>query len=403
MSRKKKILFTIVLVIIFLIFLELATELSLYHFNALGNYEKEYGMEVYKLMPQRDQYFKDAVECAKQRTANHTTSYSRYVLFTELDDCETATVTYTNHVRKTWNPDAGAASSGKKVVTVGMFGGSTMEGLGAVDDETIPSNFSKLANTSGDGRIYEATNYGESSYTFTQSVLKLLLLLRDGKRFDYVVFYNGTNDIDNSYEAGDAGALYNEVGIKTALQGTMWQKIDDFIKWRVLNGCALCKTAVIISRNTPFLRDKLTPILVRMRDFIYFKKGESKSEADMAPFAGQIAEYYKKSHDMLDALSNAYGFKYLEFWQPSLMYGNDATPGEKLIYNIDPRLTDPKLVALYRETLDDVNSYHLKNFEDLSGALKGRPHAYYMDAVHISGEANGVIAKKIYDAFLGAP
>ncbi len=395
MSRKKKIFFTVILVIVFLVLLEYAAE---FLFSKFGDYEKKTTMEAYKLMPQEQEFFRDMEECARQTAAKHSTSYSRYLLFDTPEDCSTPTYNYSNRIRKTWNPDV-AITSSTKVVTIGFFGGSTMQGLGAVDDETIPSHFSKLANAAKDGNVYEVTNYGASSYTFTQSLMKLILLLRDGKHFDYVIFYDGTNDIDNAYEAGEVGALEYEPSIRIKLEGTTWQKITDFVKNRVINGCMLCKAALIISRNTPFLRDELSPFLVRLRNLVLFKNGDTKSSADLTPFGQQIADYYKKTHEMLDALSKVYGFKYFDFWQPSLMFSNDPTTGEKSIYNLDPRLTDQKLVALYRETLDDVDSYHLNNFEDLSGEFAGRPHAYYVDAVHVSGEANGVTAAKIYDVF----
>lgn len=69
-----------------------------------------------------------------------------------------------------------------------FFGGSTMWGTGAVDDETIPSWYAKQS-----GR--PVFNLGESAWVSRQSLNQLLNLLGDGFRPERVVFYDGVNDV----------------------------------------------------------------------------------------------------------------------------------------------------------------------------------------------------------------
>src|SRR5262249_26329910 len=241
--------------------------------------------------------------------------YARYVLQDINEDCTTLTVNYEQRIRKTWNP--GEASAGLPVSEIALFGGSTMEGLGAPDDETIPSHVSKLLNAAGSGRVFHVTNYGVSGYTFTQSVYKLIGLLQQGRRFDGVIFYGGANDVDYAYDANEAGALEKERAVRISLEGSLWDRSTQYVKDQV-NACVLCLAGVILARNTPFVKDHLTPSIVRMRDALLFKRGQSGGD-DGSQLAGAIAKYYVASHELLSRVASAYQLRFIDFWQPSLM------------------------------------------------------------------------------------
>ncbi len=144
--------------------------------------------------------------------------------------CRTSTKTVPRSSSTT--PDECAAPGipprpdGARVYEIAMFGGSTMEGLGAVDDETIPRTFPGSPTPSSPGDVvYHVTNYGVSGYTFTQSVMKLVTLLRDGHHFDAVIFYGGDNDIDYAYNLGEVGALESEDLVRTRLEGSVVDRI----------------------------------------------------------------------------------------------------------------------------------------------------------------------------------
>jgi lysophospholipase L1-like esterase len=281
-----------------------------------------------------------------------------------------------------------------------MFGGSTMEGIGAIDDETIPSEFSRLINTTGTG-VFRVENYGVSGYTFTQSVMKLVTLLQQGKHFDAVVFYDGANDIDYAYELGEAGALDGEDVAETRIEGGLVSRSALFVK-EEMNACVLCMTAGIIARHTPVLQDHITPAIVRLRDAIHFKKGAA-SDQDPSRMADDIAEYYARTHALLSAIADAYQIPHLEFWQPSLMYDDAYGPGEASLALMDPRLTDPRLRSLYRHTRDDELARRLPDFHDLTHVLDRREKAVYVDAVHLVGDGNRQVARAMFEAWLAVP
>ncbi len=402
LSRRKKIFFTAIVVVLFLVAFEGIFRIVV-GFRGSGNAEKMQ-IEPYREKSWTPQYFQDAEDCRKQNEAKHHSAYARFLTYDTPLDCVTPTLNYGweegELMRKTWNPVVASTTPKNKIYTIGMFGGSTLEGVGAIDDETIPSWFSKLLNGSSTSRTYLVKNYGVSGYTFTQSLMKLILLLREGRRFDYVILYGGANDIDNAYDNGQVGALFLEGNMRNALEGSTWSNIKGFLVEQI-NACATCRALVVASRNLPFFKDRLSPFLLQIRNFLLFKKGASQSDQEIIAFAKGIADYYKKSHDLLDVISKAYGFKYHEFWQPTLI--NDApVRGESLILNIDPRLTDDKVKKLYALTVEDMRLLHLDNFSDLTDILKGRKEAYYLDGVHISGDANRIVAARIEDIMKGS-
>jgi hypothetical protein len=71
-----------------------------------------------------------------------------------------------------------------------FFGGSTMWGTGVRDDATIPSQFAARTGIWSE-------NFGEIGYTAHQSLMLLVQLLQDGHRPDFVVFWNGGNDVSD--------------------------------------------------------------------------------------------------------------------------------------------------------------------------------------------------------------
>jgi lysophospholipase L1-like esterase len=393
MTRRRLILFRIATPILIFVLAELALR---YLFDARFRLDlaERQTLAAYQGKPWKKQYFQDLWSCALQSARAHQPRYVRYVLQDINEDCTTETVNYANRVRKTWNP---APTPGAAVYEIAMFGGSTMEGLGAIDDETIASQFSRLANTGGGNVTYHVTNYGVSGYTFTQSLIKLVTLLRDGRHLDGVIFYGGDNDIDYAYNLGQVGALEQENMVRVRLEGSAGERMTEFGSEQI-NSCVLCLAGVVLVRNMPGLRDHVSPYLMRIRDALHFKKGQSDGH-DVDRLADGIARYYGQSHDLLSKIAEAYHLQHLDVWQPSLLYESGYAPGEAMLARMDTRLTDDKLRRLYALTREGVVKLQLSDFEDASHALDHRTSAAYLDAVHLSGDANGLVAHAIYDAW----
>jgi lysophospholipase L1-like esterase len=397
MPRRRLLLFRIATPIVIFILAELSLRVLVDARLRLDLAERK-TLAAYQGKPWAAQYFKDLWSCASQSARAHQPRYVRYVLQDINEDCSTVTVNYANRTRRTWNPEI---RQGTAVYDIAMFGGSTMEGLGAIDDETIASQLSHLANGPAANVTYHVTNFGVSGYTFTQSVMKLVTLLRDGRHFDAVIFYGGDNDIDYAYNLGEPGALEAENMVRVRLEGGMGERVAEFGREQI-NECVLCLAGAVFVRNIPGLRDHVTPYLVRLRDTLHFKRGQN-AEHDVEVFADGIARYYGQSHALLSKVAEAYHLQYLDVWQPSLMYDSGYAPGEAMLARLDSRLTDDKLRRLYALTREDVTKLNLPAFDDVSHVLDHRVSAAYLDAVHLSGDANAVVAHAIYDAWKEVP
>ena len=114
--------------------------------------------------------------------------------------------------RRTWNPPGPAHQALKKIF---CFGGSTTWGVGARDDFTIPSLLSKKLNQ-GAPR-YQVSNFGEKGYCLTQEIVYLMLLLKQGRIPDYVIFYDGINEVMVGYKNKQAGSIFGADYIRRRL------------------------------------------------------------------------------------------------------------------------------------------------------------------------------------------
>ena len=103
-------------------------------------------------------------------------------------------------VRKTWNPPDLDRSKAKLVY---CFGGSVLWGTGSRDEYTLPSFISKFLNK--EEEQYYVINYGQGGYSFFQEVIYLISLIKDNKVPDYVLFFDGINDIHSAYVNNKAG------------------------------------------------------------------------------------------------------------------------------------------------------------------------------------------------------
>jgi lysophospholipase L1-like esterase len=82
-----------------------------------------------------------------------------------------------------------AATTVDPVATVRFFGGSTIWGTGVTDQGTIPALFNA---TFPELAVF---NHGESGYVSRQGLARLVNLVNQGAPMDWVVFYDGFNEV----------------------------------------------------------------------------------------------------------------------------------------------------------------------------------------------------------------
>ncbi len=89
-----------------------------------------------------------------------------------------------------------------------VFGGSTVWGTGADDEETIPSWLARRLES--EGMPAEVVNFGESGFVSTQGLIRLLLELRQGHVPDLVLCYDGVNEVAAAVQSREPGIPLNE-------------------------------------------------------------------------------------------------------------------------------------------------------------------------------------------------
>ncbi|BBM85150.1 SGNH/GDSL hydrolase family protein [Candidatus Uabimicrobium amorphum] len=257
----------------------------------------------------------------------------------------------------------------KSGIKIFMFGGSTMWGNGARDDYTIPSFVAHYLNEKG--IVANITNYGETGHGSTQEVLKLLLLLREGKRPDYVIFYDGFNDTVGGYQSGVAGFPLSAP-----------RRHQEFNMSRRYNKLGRAFTKATLQKF---------PVCFVVNDLLwYFRvKGSSvvKSRMDLDR---QIVEKYLQNVSTVKQLAKIYGFKAFFYWQPTLESKTNRTMFEKTLFE-EGFSYHNGLTGVYK-VFKEKSPQGIVNLDD---ALKDHEGTLFYDWIHILEQGNGIIGKRM--------
>ncbi|MDP6632289.1 MAG: SGNH/GDSL hydrolase family protein [Dehalococcoidales bacterium] len=288
-------------------------------------------------------------------------------------------------VRTTWRP---GETPGELAETLYVFGGSTVWGYGARDDHTIPSYLYKLLDSSD--YDVEVHNYGEWAYTITQETVYLALLLKEGHRPDYVIFYGGANEVYAAYQSGVPDAHYDQLRIseKLGAEPSVPASVSS-----ILNAIPVVLTSY----------SKIYMVLDKTIQYIFRSSFQEQdldavasdyNDEELRLLSAGIAENYLESINFLERLSQSYGFKYAYFQQPTTFTEKKLTDEETAT---DPRVTDSHHGLLQQMTYASLVGNPPASFFSIMEALGDRTETYYIDFVHISEKGNEVIATKIFE------
>jgi lysophospholipase L1-like esterase len=275
--------------------------------------------------------------------------------------------------RKTWNP----ANLKPPVVTVFVFGGSAAWGYGARDDYTIPSQLSYWLNAQAPH--YRVYNYAEPAYTFTQGLFYLITRLREGARPNFVIFYDGFNDVYGSYQSGQPGAQQNLAQLREKLESKprqlYWQAVKEWWEKNI------------------FLYSRVYCRFFQRPEKRFREVGADFTDQQLKTLAAGTVQYYARSMSLLDHLSQGYGFKYACFWQPALFTENRVLPQER---RVDVRLEDKNFARLYQYTNQYLAQHPpSSHFYNLTDALSGRTQPCYLDLAHTTEKGYSLVADRM--------
>src|SRR5260370_12513842 len=113
-------------------------------------------------------------------------------------------------------PTPGEKIADGEAIRILCFGGSTMMGMGARDDQTIPAVLARRLTERG--HRVSITNYCQLGHNSTQEVITLQQLLKSGEQLDIAFFYDGHNAMACAEQTGRADGLVNEARPRAAFQ-----------------------------------------------------------------------------------------------------------------------------------------------------------------------------------------
>ncbi len=292
-----------------------------------------------------------------------------------------------DRLRQTWRPPAGGDSVAGSPARVFVFGGSTVWGTGVRDDYTIPSCLARELTEAGHSvRVF---NFGESGYVSTQEVITLLRCLQSGDVPDIAVFYNGVNDVFAAYQHREAGVPQNEKNRRAE-----FNLLKDYKRLGEAYLAAKPTSWPGFVRLATAIRTRLNPDdgVVLSRPASSGVHPDERQEELL--LIDDLLRVYENNFRIVMAVSEAYGFDAVFYWQPMIFTKRHITPfearsSEKMGY----------IKAFFLAAYQRVASSEFLNgdsrFRNLGGLFDDATKPYYIDFCHLAENGNVVVAETI--------
>jgi hypothetical protein len=289
-------------------------------------------------------------------------------------------------IRRTWNSsDCDADDTATRIF---MFGGSTLWGVGARDDFTIPSLVARKLATHGYSHVC-VVNWGECGHVTTQEVLTLLLQLRTTNSPSVVVFYDGVNDVFAAYQSGAVGTPQNELNRRAEFNLT------------ARGGEMLTRGSTVAVQTSSLYR-----VWSKAWKDLLGGRAEARSgrrELDQGKqigLADGVLKTYAANLEIVRALGREYGFEALFYWQPVAFVSKQLTADEKQrLFECCGgewgRGFEGLLKTTYTRLAMNENLMRTSGFRDLSGVFRTVTASVFIDFAHKSEDGNEQVAEEI--------
>lgn len=254
-----------------------------------------------------------------------------------------------------------------------MFGGSTLWGTGAPDDQTIPSYLQGML-----GPDYDVYNYGDTAYVSAQELNLLLLLLSQGKVPGIVIFYDGVND-------GYAGA-YSPAIPRDPHNLRLRDRVEKPLLVELLN------------------RSNYKSWFQRLATKKAFAAWDKKIAPTIPEHSLGVVDVYEAHIRQVKALAREYGFEAYFFWQPnlfSLTRTHLNAYEEGVIENASPTLVSSQQ-AVYEAAKKHFSGRQDEHIHFLGNVFDDREEPIYSDWHHVGPHGNEIIAREMFKSLSAA-
>ena len=287
-------------------------------------------------------------------------------------------------------PTPGEDVAQEGAVRILCFGGSTMMGMGARDEHTIPA---LLARRLGElSHRVAVTNYGQLGHNSTQEAITLQQLLKAGERIDVAVFYDGINEMACAEQTGRADGLFNEARRRAEFN------LLHSDRRRELFAAAMIAAAPRTLRRLRQLTglSLAGPVPATEADL---------SRVDIGALAAEVIAAYAANLRLVRLLAREYGFCPIFFWQPALTTKQTLTRDEQRWdkdYTKHPEARRRLYAAILdarrgcREIADAADTVDLSTlFDDWTDPV-------YIDLYHLSETGNAAVAEAMLPSLAAA-
>jgi lysophospholipase L1-like esterase len=273
-----------------------------------------------------------------------------------------------------------------EAIRILCFGGSTMMGMGARDDQTIPALLARRLTERG--HCVSVTNYGQLGHNSTQEVITLQQLLKSAEPIDIALFYDGINEMACAEQTGRADGLFNEARRRAEFNLLHPDRRRDLI------------TAALISSAPRTMRRlrRLTGLPLRGP-----LPGEQTdlTQVDLTGLAREVIAAYLANVRLARLLAGEYTFQPIFFWQPVITTKKFKTLDERRWVN--DYTNDPERRRLFYEAVIHERRRHPALVEpsdiiDLSALFDEWAEPVYIDLYHLSEAGNAAVAEAMLPA-----
>lgn len=275
----------------------------------------------------------------------------------------------------------GENAAGPQALRILCFGGSTMMGMGARDEQTIPAILARrLAER---GHRVAVTNFGQLGHNSTQELITILQLLKSGEQFDIAIFYDGINEMACAEQTGRAGGLFNEARRRAEFNLLHPERRRDLILAALMAAAPRSLRRLRSLTGLP-LRGPLPAAEVDL------------SRVDIPELAGEVVAVYAANLRLLRFLGREHGFKPIFFWQPVITTKRRKTVDEQRWENDYTKQPDRRrqlyqaIIAEQRRCPDLAEA---ADVIDLSALFDDWTEPVYIDLYHLSEAGNAAVAE----------
>ncbi len=264
-----------------------------------------------------------------------------------------------------------------------FFGGSTIFGLDAEDNHTIPSKFAKLTNSG-------VKNFGVVDWNSRQSLNHLISIIGDGNNPKQIVFYDGVNDVLHGCKEFAHTIPTHSM---TKYISDRISKERDVIKFLKNKYSQITQTLL---RPYVLLINKLLPEVNKEASYGNKKKGNCLNNPVRHE---EIATHLVNNWYLSYQIAQSKGAKFLAILQPTTF--SSSSPLEYLMEKDRHRIHKYEFNNVYKAIRRKMKEVCIED-EDFCSSIKDGSKwlnvdfPVFTDFVHVSQKGNLVIAERIF-------